>query len=184
MFAAVAFVASLVTAGIATAQSFPAKPVKLTAPYSAGAAPAVFTRTVAEKLSKLWGQPVIVDAKPGASGFIAIETVRNAAPDGLELLVASNSHVAINPSLYKKLPYDPDKDFVPVAMFYHTPFYLAVATMGPYPTVPALVNAAKANPGSVSYGSSYVGSPSHLGGAEFEGIVRRPSLSGCRQRSW
>ncbi len=150
------------------AQSFPSRPVKITAPYSAGAAPATFTRAVAEKLSKLWGQPVIVDAKPGASGFIAIETVKSAVPDGHDLLVASDAHVAINPALYKKLPYDPQNDFVPVAMFYHTPFYLAVATAGPYPSVPALIAAAKKDPGAVSYGSSYVGSPSHLGSAEFE----------------
>ena len=149
-------------------QTFPSKVVKFTAPYAAGAAPAIFTRIIADKLSKAWSQPVIVDARPGASGFIAIEAVKNAAPDGHELLVVSNAHVAINPALYKKLPYDPRKDFVPVAMFYHTPFFLVVSTAGPYQSVPALINAAKANPGSVSYGSSYVGSPSHLGSAEFE----------------
>ena len=152
----------------AFAQSFPSKQVRITAPYSPGAAPAIFTRVVADKLSKLWGQPVIVESKPGASGFIAIDQVKSAPADGHELLVVSDAHVAINPSLYKKLPYDPEKDLVPVAMFYHTPFYLAVASNGPYPTVPALVAAAKAKPESVSFGSSYVGSPSHLGGAEFE----------------
>jgi len=152
----------------AAGAAFASRPVKITAPYSAGAAPATFTRLVADKLSKLWGQPVIVDARPGASGFIALEAVKNAAADGHELVVVSDAHVAINPSLYRKLPYDPQKDFVPVAMFYHTPFYLAVATNGPYPTVPALISAAKARPEAVSYGSSYVGSPSHLGSAEFE----------------
>jgi tripartite-type tricarboxylate transporter receptor subunit TctC len=150
------------------AQTFPAKPVRISAPYSAGAAPTVFTRVIADKLARAWSQPVIVDARPGASGFIAIEAVKSAVPDGHELLVVSNAHVAINPSLYKKLPYDPQKDFVPVAMFYHTPFFLAVAASGPYPSVGALIAAAKASPGAVSYGSSYVGSPSHLGSAEFE----------------
>jgi tripartite-type tricarboxylate transporter receptor subunit TctC len=153
---------------LALAQTFPSRAVKITAPFAAGAAPAIFTRTIADKLSKSWGQPVIVESKPGASGFIAIEAVKNAAPDGHELLIVSNSHVAINPALYKTLPYDPHKDFVPVAMFYRTPFFLAVAGAGPYQTVPALIAAAKANPGTVSYGSSYVGSPSHLGSAEFE----------------
>ena len=153
------------------AQTFPTKPVKLTAPYSAGAAPATFSRLMAEKLSKMWGQPVVVESRPGASGFIAIDAVKAAPPDGHDLLVVSNAHVAINPSLYKKLPYDPQKDFVPVAMFYLTPFYIAVATNGPYQTVPALVGAAKAKPESVSYGSSYVGSPSHLGSAEFEFVT-------------
>jgi tripartite-type tricarboxylate transporter receptor subunit TctC len=153
---------------LALAQNFPSKVVRITAPYAAGAGPAIFTRIIADKLSKVWAQPVIVDTRPGASGFIAIEAVKNAVPDGHELLVVSNAHVAINPALYKKLPYDPRNDFVPVAMFYHTPFFLAVATAGPYQSVPALISAAKANPGSVSYGSSYVGSPSHLGSAEFE----------------
>jgi tripartite-type tricarboxylate transporter receptor subunit TctC len=155
-------------ATIALAQTFPSKVVKITAPYAAGAGPAIFTRMMADKLAKAWSQPVIVDAKPGASGFIAIEAVKNAAPDGHELLVVSNAHVAINPALYKTLPYDPRKDFVPVAMFYRTPFFLTVATAGPYQSVQALIGAAKANPGTVSYGSSYVGSPSHLGSAEFE----------------
>jgi tripartite-type tricarboxylate transporter receptor subunit TctC len=154
--------------GAASAQQFPSKIVKLTAPYSPGAAPSIFARVVADKLSKTRSQPVVVDSKPGASGFIAIESVKNAPADGHELLVVSNSHIAINPSLYKKLPYDPQKDFVPVAMLYHTPFFLAVASTGPYRDVAALIAAAKAAPGSVSYGSSYVGSPSHLGSAEFE----------------
>jgi tripartite-type tricarboxylate transporter receptor subunit TctC len=148
-------------------QTFPSKPVKITAPYSAGAGPAVFTRMMADKLAKTWGQPVIVEARPGGSGFIAIEGWKSAAPDGHELLVVSDAHVAINPALYKKLPYDPNRDFVPVAMFYRTPFFLIVSTSGPYASVPALVAAAKAKPDTVSYGSSYVGSPSHLGSAEF-----------------
>ena len=158
-------------ASLAFAQTFPGKTIKITAPYSAGAAPAVFTRALADKLSKTWGQAVIVESKPGASGFLAIEAVKNAAPDGHELLVVSDAHVAINPSLYKSLPYDPQKDLTPVAMFYHTPFYLAVASTGRYSSVPALIAAAKADPGSVSYGSSYVGSPSHLGSAEFEFVT-------------
>jgi tripartite-type tricarboxylate transporter receptor subunit TctC len=155
----------------AAAQTFPTKPVRITAPYSPGAAPATFTRVVADKLSKLWGQPVVVESKPGASGFIAVEQVKSAAPDGHELLVVSDAHVAINPSLYKKLPYDPEKDLVPVAMFYHTPFYVAVQANGKYPNVAAIVAAAKAKPGTVNYGSSYVGSPSHLGAAQFESVT-------------
>lgn len=156
-------------ANVAAAQSFPSKIVKITAPYSSGAAPAVFMHVVADSLSKIWGQQVIVDAKPGASGFIAIGEVKNAAPDGYSLLAMANSHVAINPALYgEKLPYDPVKDFSPVAMFFYTHFFVTVSTSGPYQTVPALIAAAKASPGRLSYGSSYVGSPSHLGAAEFE----------------
>ena len=154
--------------GDAAGQTFPSRPVKISAPYSAGAAPAIFTRVIADKLAKAWGQPVIVEPRPGASGFVALEAVKKAAPDGHELVVVSNAHVAINPSLYKQLPYDAEKDFVPVAMLYRTPFFLIASSTGPYQTVPALVAAAKAKPDTVSYGSSYVGSPSHLGSAELE----------------
>ena len=153
---------------VSVAQPFPSKVVKITAAYSAGAAAATFMRLLADKLAKAWSQAVIVDARPGGSGFIAIEAVKNGVADGHELLVVSNSHVAINPSLYKKLPYDPDKDFVPVAMLYRTPFFLTVSTAGPYQGIPALIAAAREKPGTISYGSSYVGSPSHLGSAEFE----------------
>src|SRR5262245_38119625 len=151
----------------AQGQQYPTKVVKLVAPYSAGAGPAVFMRIMADRLSKAWGQQVIVDARPGASGFIAIEAVKNASPDGHELLVVSNAHVAINPALYRKLPYDPQSDFVPVGMIYHTPFFVTVKSDGPYATVSALIAAAKANPGKITYGAPYVGSPSHLGGADF-----------------
>lgn len=94
---------------LACAQNFPSKLVRITAPYAAGAGPAIFTRVMADKLAKAWSQPVIVDAKSGASGFIAIDAVKHAASDGHELLVVSNAHVAINPALYKKLPYDRDR---------------------------------------------------------------------------
>ena len=154
--------------GAALAQPFPNRAVKIEAPYSAGAAPAIFARVIADKLAKTWGQPVVVEPRPGGSGFVALEAVKKAPPDGHELVVVSNAHVAINPSLYKQLPYDAEKDFVPVAMLYRTPFFLIAATKGPYETVPGLIAAAKAKPESVSYGSSYVGSPSHLGSAEFE----------------
>jgi len=151
----------------AQAQSYPTKVVKVIAPYSSGAGPTVFMRLLAERLSKAWGKQVIVDSRPGASGFLAIEAVKNALPDGYELLVVSNAHVAINPALYKKLPYDPERDFAPVGMIYHTPFFVTVKSGGPYATVPALIAAAKAKPGKLTFGAPYVGSPAHLGAADF-----------------
>jgi tripartite-type tricarboxylate transporter receptor subunit TctC len=168
----VAVLAAAWLATAAQAQSFPSAVVKVTAPYSSGAGPAVFMRVLADRLSKNWGQQVIVESKPGASGFIAIGEVKGAAPDGYNLVAMANSHVAINPALYgAKLPYDPVKDFVPVAMVFRTPFFITVSTSGPYQTVPALIAAAKANPGKISFGSSYVGSPSHLGAAEFQHLT-------------
>ena len=151
----------------AQGQTYPEKVVKIIAPYSSGAGPTVFMRLLAERLSKAWGKQVVVDSRPGASGFLAIEAVKNARPDGYELLVVSNAHVAINPALYKKLPYDPQSDFAPVGMIYHTPFFVTVKSGGPYTTVPALIAAAKAKPGKLTYGAPYVGSPAHLGAADF-----------------
>ena len=112
------------TTSLAVAQSpaagsgpaFPSKSVRMSTPYSAGSGPDIFVRVIAERLAKTWGQQVIVDARPGANGFIAFEAVKKAAPDGHELLIAANAHVAINPHLFKQLPYDTEKDFVPVAM--------------------------------------------------------------------
>lgn len=153
--------------GLACAQAFPSKVVRINVPFSASSGPAVFLQVLAEKLSKTWGERVIIDPRPGASGFLAIEATKNAAPDGHELLIVSNSHVAINPSLYKKLPYDPERDFVPVALVYRAPYFVAVSASGPYQSVAALIAAAKANPGKLSYGIAFVGSPPHLGGAQF-----------------
>lgn len=151
----------------AQGQAYPAKVVKVIAPYSSSAGPTIFMRLIAERLSKKWGKQVIVDSRPGASGFLAIEAVKNALPDGYELLVVSNAHVAINPALYKTLPYDPERDFAPVGIIYHTPFFVTVKSGGPYATVPALIAAAKAKPGKLTYGAPYVGSPAHLGAADF-----------------
>src|SRR5258706_9665636 len=150
---------------LAQAQAFPSKLVKIQVPFSSSGGPTVFMQVLADKLSKAWGERVIVEPKPGASGFLAIESVKHAAPDGHELLIVSNSHVAINPALYKKLPYDPQMDFVPVALIYRAPYFVTVSASGPYPTVPALIGAAKANPGKLTYGIAFVGSPPHLGGA-------------------
>jgi len=166
--ASAAVLAPSVLAARARAQAWPSKAVRLVVPFAAGGPTDLVARVVGDGLSKSWGQQVVIENRPGASGFIAIEAMRNAAKDGHELLAVANSHMTINPSLYKKLPYDPDKDFVPVAMIYRTPFFMTVAANGPYADVRGLIAAAKANPDTVTYGSSYVGSPSHLGSAEFE----------------
>ena len=157
-----------VVAARAPAQDFPSRPVRITTPISSGAAPSIFLRLLADRLSAAWDKPVVVENKPGASGFIAIESFKGAPHDGHELLALANSHMTINPALYKKLPYDPQNDFVPVAITNYAWFFVTVATNGPYQSVPALIAAAKANPGGITFGSSYVGSPSHLGAAELE----------------
>jgi len=152
----------------ARAEAFPTRTVRITMPHSSGSGPAVFMRLIADKLAAAWGQQVLVETRPGASGAIAIEAVKNAPPDGHELLVVADSHMTINPALYKNLPYDPQRDFVPVALVFRAYFFITVSTRGPYQSVPELIAAARAHPGTISYGSSYVGSPSHLGAADFE----------------
>ena len=157
----------LLLAQSAWAQSFPSKPVKIVSPYPNGLTPDIAARAVADRLTKTWGQPVIVEPRPGANGFLAIGQAKKAAPDGYELLLAGQSHLAINPRLFKSVPYDPEKDFAPLSMIYRTVFFIAVASGGPYKSIPDLIAAAKASQKKLSYSSPYVGSPPHLGAAEF-----------------
>ncbi len=151
------------------ADAFPARTVKITSPFSTTSAPTLLVRMLGDKLSAIWPQRVIIEPKPGASGFNAIRAVRGAAPDGHELLLMSEAHWAVNPAIYgSKLPYNMEKDFVPVATVNSAPFYVTVSATGPYQTIPALINAAKSGPDKVSYGISAVGNPTHLGAAMFE----------------
>ncbi len=149
----------------ASAQGFPTKPVRIVSPYPSGLTPDIAARAIADRLSKTWGQPVIVEPRPGANGFLAIGQAKKAARDGHELLLAGQAHLAINPRLFKSVPYDPEKDFVPLSLIYRTPFFVAVSAAGPYRSIPDLIAAAKASQRKLSYSSPYVGSPPHLGGA-------------------
>jgi tripartite-type tricarboxylate transporter receptor subunit TctC len=148
-------------------QAFPSKPVRIVSPYPSGITPDIAARVIAERLTKTWDQPVIVEPRPGANGFIAIGAAKKAAPDGHELLLAGQAHLAINPNLFASVPYDVEKDFVPLSLIYRTPFFIAVSTTGPYKSIPDLIAAAKASQKKLSYSSPYVGSPPHLGGALF-----------------
>jgi tripartite-type tricarboxylate transporter receptor subunit TctC len=161
----------LCAASVAQAQTFPTRVVRITSPYASGQGPDLVARVFADRLSKLWGQQVIVDARPGANGFIAFEAVKKAPPDGHDLLVTANAQMTINPSLFAKVPYDPVNDFAPVAMQYRTPFFFAVSSTGRYKSVQEVIAAAKANPGKITAGVPYIGSPAHLGGVMFEGLT-------------
>src|SRR5262249_21458298 len=150
----------------ALAQTFPSKPVKIVSPYPNGLTPDIAARAVAERLTRTWGQPVIVEPRPGANGFLAIGQAKKAPPDGYELLLARQAHPAINPRLFKSVPYDPEKDFAPLSLIYRTVFFVAVRSDGPYKGIPELIAAAKASQKKLSYSSPYVGSPPHLGAAQ------------------
>ena len=153
------------------AQSFPTKPVRIITPFPAGSGPEVSLRLVAEKLSRQWGQPVVVENRPGGNGFIAIDTFKRGATDGHDLIQLDSVHLSAYPHLFKKLPYDPEKDFEPILPLFKTYFFFAVAADSPYKTLPDLIAAAKAAPGKLNYGSWSIGNPVHLGSALFESVT-------------
>ena len=155
-------------AGSASAQPFPSQTVKLISPFPAGSGPDAVARIVGEKMASSWKQPVVVDARPGANGFLAMNAGKAAAPTGHELLLADVGHLSISPSLFKKLPYDPKADYVPVGGLYRLSFFVLVGANSPYQSMKDLLAAASASPGKVTYGSNSVGGPLHLGAAQVE----------------
>jgi tripartite-type tricarboxylate transporter receptor subunit TctC len=150
------------------AQTFPTQQVRINSPFPTGSGPDVVARLVAERLSATWKQVVLVDARPGANGFLAAGAAKLAAPTGHDLFLADVGHLAISPALFKKLPYDPKQDFVPVGTVFHTSFFVVVGANSPFHTVKDLVTAAAASPGKINYGSTSVGGPPHLGAAQLE----------------
>ena len=150
------------------AQDFPTKTVRIITPFPAGAGPEAVVRMVAEKLQKKWGKAVIVENKPGANGFIAIDAFKRGDKDGYDLMHLDNVHLVAYPHLFKKLPYDPVKDFDLVAPLFRTYFFVAVGAESKYKTVGDIVASAKARPGAMNYGSWSVGNPAHLGAALLE----------------
>ena len=157
---AAALVLALAAGGAQAA--YPDKPIKLVVGFPPGQATDIIARAAARKLQEVLGQPVIVDNKAGAAGIIGSEVVAKAPPDGYTLLVSSSGPLAINPSLYSKLSYNPVKDFEPVTLLAVVPLFLAVNPAFPAQTATDLVRLAKASPGKVNYGSGGSGITSHL----------------------
>jgi len=147
---------------------FPVRPVRMISPFPVGSGPDVVSRLLGERLSKVWQQPVIVDPRPGANGFIALEAGKRASATGHELIVADVGHLAINPSLFNTIPYDPQRDFVPVSGLYQGDFFMLVSSQSAIQDVAGLIVAAQKAPEAVSYGSWAVGSTGHLGAAQVE----------------
>lgn len=151
-----------VMATAALAQGYPNKPVKIIVPFSAGGLTDVLARGLGEELGRKWKQPVIVDNRPGANTIIGARLVADAAPDGYTILMANDPTLSANQYLYSKLPYDPVNDFTPVINLVKTEQILVTNKKSPYQTLEELVNAAKENPGKITYGSYGVGSKAHL----------------------
>ena len=155
--------ASLASSAPVSAQAFPTKTVKVIMPFPTGTGPDTVMRLVNEKLTKAWGQQVIVDNKPGGNGWIAFEAAKRSPADGYTLL-QTDPAVVLQPHLYKKLPYDPFKDFEPIGPMYSTNYFVVVAADSPWNTVADLIAAAKAKNGDLTYGSSGIGGQLHMGG--------------------
>jgi tripartite-type tricarboxylate transporter receptor subunit TctC len=153
-------------AGSAAAQSFPLRPVKIVVPFAAGGATDGFARLLAHRLTPLWGQQVVVENRPGASGNIGADSVVRAPADGHTLLMGTSNH-AINATLYRKLPYSLDGDLVAVTRIAQVPLLLVVHSGVPARDVAGLVTQAKTRPGALSYASGSAGTASHLAGEMF-----------------
>jgi tripartite-type tricarboxylate transporter receptor subunit TctC len=159
--------AGLPLAGVARAQTYPAKPVRVTVPFAAGGPTDVFARLIALGLSRALGQQFYVDNQPGAGGNIGMGAGARAAPDGHALTVVSTSFV-VNPSLYAKIPYSPTKDFAPVTLAAASPNVLVVHPSIPATTVKELIAFLRSNPGKYSIAHPGVGTSSQLGGEMFK----------------
>src|SRR5688572_22518840 len=154
----------------ASAQSFPNKAVRLVVPFAAGGSTDIIGRTIAQKLNEMWGQPVLVDNRPGGSTVIGTDIVAKSPPDGHTLLVTP-APFTIVPSLIAKLPYDPSKDFEPITLINTTPLVVVVHPGVPARSVKELIALAKSKPGSLNYGSSGAGGSNHLAGELFNAMA-------------
>ncbi|WP_439672579.1 Tripartite-type tricarboxylate transporter, extracytoplasmic receptor component TctC [Cupriavidus necator] len=148
--------------GIGQAQTFPSKPVRLVVPQAGGTGNDVLARALAEKLSRAWNQPVVVENKPGANGTLAISYVIGQPADGYTLFFAGVSNLSFNPFLYPKLPYNPGRDLTGVAMLANSPFVFVAAPSLKADTFQDFVRMAKARPGEISFASGGIGNSTHL----------------------
>ena len=149
------------------AQAWPQKPVRIIVPYPAGGTSDILARTVSVKLGEIWGQSVVVENKPGANGNVGADFVAKSAPDGYTILLADVGAIAISPSVYTTLGFDPTKDFSPVTMVAYSPHILAVNPSLPVKSVKELIEYSKAQKGKLNYAASSVGSAPHLAGVDF-----------------
>jgi tripartite-type tricarboxylate transporter receptor subunit TctC len=147
---------------IAAAQTFPTRPVKIVVPSSPGGATDAFSRAIGGRLAEIWGQPVVVENRPGANQIIGADYVAKSAPDGYTLLVSDASSFVMNPHLYKKLPYDGLRGFSPITVLVRFPWVIAVHPSIPASTFQEFVAYAKSKPGAISYGSFGLGSSGHI----------------------
>ena len=185
---AVLLAGALAPAPAAAQAGYPTKPITLIVPYAAGGFADTRARKLGEKLSKALGVAVVVDNRAGAGGVLGTSLVAKAAPDGYTLGMGNLAPLAVNVSLMKKLPYDPQKDITPIVLIEKAPLILTSSPSLPFATVNDIVAAARAKPGSLTYGSSGIGGAHHLSAAMFAGmwasIVGERACSRRTASSW
>lgn len=153
-----------------TAEGFPVRPIRFIVPNAAGGSTDLVARTVAQKLAEGLGQQVVVDNRPGSGGIIGTEAVAKAAPDGYTLLMGTIGNIAISPHLYRKLAYDPVRDFAPITQLAAAAYMLVTHPSLPVGSVRQLVALAKTKPGHINYGSAGSGTGSHLSAELFKSV--------------
>jgi tripartite-type tricarboxylate transporter receptor subunit TctC len=161
-----------VAAGAAQAQAWPSKPIRIICPFAPGGIADTYSRLIAQRLGGVLGQPVVVENRTGAGGNIGAEAVARAAPDGYTLVMGNIGTHAINSILFSKLPYDPVKDFSPIALVLEAEGLLVVHPSVQANSAAELIALARANPGKLSYGSAGMGTSSHLAGELFKSMAK------------
>lgn len=154
--------AAIAASSASMAQSVTKGPIRITTVFPSGSGPDTVARIVADKLQTKWNQPVIVESKPGAAGMVGINAMKNQPATGNDLIVVDVGTLSINPLIFRRLAYDPEKDLTPVAVLYKTAFFVAVSANGPYRTLKDLLSSAIAAQRPLTYGSNAVGGPLHL----------------------
>jgi len=154
--------AALLAGSSAHADSYPSHPIRIVVPFAAGGAADAISRILGKHIGETLGQPIIVENRGGGGGVIGTELVKNAEPDGYTLLLAQSGPISINPGIYAKLSYDPEKDFVPITMTTSYPYVLVVNPSLGVKTLAELVALAKSKPGELNYGTAGVGVSNHL----------------------
>lgn len=159
--------AGALLSGSLHAQAWPAKPVRMVVPFPAGGGTDLITREVANRLASS-GYTFVLDNKPGSGGNIGVDAAAKAAPDGYTFVMGQTSNLAINPTLYSKLPYDPVKDLTPVSLVASAPLVIVTGADSPFKSLADVVNAAKARPGTINFATSGNGTVAHLAAEAFQ----------------
>ncbi len=156
------FLVLMLFCGLAAAQDFPTRQARIIVPYAPGGGADVLTRIVAEEMGRLWKQTILIDNRPGASGILAMVDLKKSRLDGHDYVLGEVGSLSVNPSLYRKLPYDPEKDLLPVTDVMLAPWVFFTSKSLPYKNLKELIDAARAQPGKLTYGSTGQGAPNFM----------------------